>query len=262
MSLPGLTVTEGFVAVDGGKVFVKTWTPLEQKNVPLILLHDSLGCVATWKDLPEKLCDKIQRMVVAYDRLGFGRSSVRTDPLSLDFVGDEETTLSKIRSELKIDRFALLGYSIGGSMAVVFASRSSDKCTALITESAQAFVEDKTLEGIRKTRADFNDPELFAKLEKYHGEKTSWILNSWVETWNSPKYSNWSLKEYLPSVKCPLLAIHGDNDEYGSVAFPNLICNLAGGPAEKHIIQSCGHIPHREKPELIFKLITEFLAKN
>jgi pimeloyl-ACP methyl ester carboxylesterase len=41
------------------------------------------------------------------------------------------------------------GHSVGGAMAVATAARIPDRCAAVITESAQAFVEDRTVAGIR-----------------------------------------------------------------------------------------------------------------
>lgn len=133
-----------------------------------------------------------------------------------------------------------------------------ERCLGVITEAAQAFVEDRTLEGIRKAQVDFKDPKVFSRLEKYHGEKTQWVLDAWIQVWLSEAFSGWSLKDELPEVHCPLLAIHGDRDEYGSNKFPEMICELTGGPSEKMIVPECGHVPHREKTELILEKAVAF----
>jgi len=63
------------------KLFVKQWIPetanrtAEYAKAPIVLLHDSLGCVGLWKDFPESLARETGRAVYAYDRLGYGRSS-------------------------------------------------------------------------------------------------------------------------------------------------------------------------------------------
>lgn len=254
-------ISEQFVQISGGTLFVKTWTPNNpSKNPPLILLHDSLGCVEMWRDFPQALCTQTGRKIIAYDRLGFGRSSAREALPSPRFVSEEaEIYLPALLKSLNIQRFALFGHSVGGAMAVVSAGALAGQCEAVITESAQAFVEDRTREGISKAKGDFADPKIFAKLEKYHGAKTRWVLDAWIEVWLSDAFADWSLKADLPKMKCPALVIHGDQDEYGSVRFPDMICQYAGGRTEKQVLQNFGHVPHRESPELTLQLVKEFL---
>lgn len=147
-------------------------------------------------------------------------------------------------------------------MAVVAAGTLKQNCTAIITESAQVFVEDRTRAGISKAKTDFADPKVFGKLEKYHGEKSKWVFDAWTEVWLSEGFASWNLKNDLPKVQCPVLAIHGDKDEYGSTKFPEVITELAGGPAQKEIIADCGHVPHREKPDMILNLVAKFFTKT
>lgn len=98
-------------------------------------------------------------------------------------------------------------------MAVVCAGRLSEHCEAVITEAAQAFVEDRTRQGILQAKADFEAPRIFEKLEKYHGDKTKWVLNAWINVWLSNEF-DWNLESDLPQMKCPTLVIHGNKDEY------------------------------------------------
>lgn len=261
-----IEIKEELVAVPGGSVFVKSWTPTksQRKNqkAPLILFHDSLGCVEMWRDFPKKLCDILQRKVIAYDRLGFGRSSARVEPPSARFIKEEaEVYLPALLLALGLDRFTVFGHSVGGAMAIEVAGRFHDRCLGVVSESTQAFVEDQTRKGIQQARENFKAPEEFKRLEKYHGKKTQWVLDAWIKVWLSDDFSNWSLKDALLKMKCPTLVIHGENDEYGSNAFPNLICQLAGGTTEKQILEKVGHNPHRENPDLIQYLTKKFLSK-
>ena len=56
---------------------------------PLILLHDSLGCVELWRDFPGLLAQRLQRPVLAYDRLGFGKSAPRAAIPGPEFIDEE-----------------------------------------------------------------------------------------------------------------------------------------------------------------------------
>ncbi|MFX6218451.1 alpha/beta fold hydrolase, partial [Acinetobacter baumannii] len=68
-----------------------------------------------------------------------------------------------------VDKVILFGHSVGGGMAVSAAAQWPQRVLAVITESAQAFVEDRTLQGIQEARTRFADPAQLARLAKYHG---------------------------------------------------------------------------------------------
>jgi pimeloyl-ACP methyl ester carboxylesterase len=251
-----------FVDVPGGQVYVKRWVPDDcRTSIPLVLLHDSLGCVDAWREFPRQLAEHVSRPVIAYDRLGFGHSTARQEVPSLRFIEEEsEIFFPAICKGLNLDSFALFDYSVGGEMAVVIAGEMGERCEKLVVVSAQGFVEERTVQGIHQAQERFADPEQLARLARWHGDKTAWTLRAWWEVWLSPDFATWSLAPYLPPVRCPVLAIHGDQDDYGSLAVPEMICRLAGGPCEMQILEGCGHMPQRERPEEVFRLVTKFLA--
>jgi pimeloyl-ACP methyl ester carboxylesterase len=262
MSQSDVSSTDGTVKVPGGTVFVRRWNAATvSSNGPLILLHDSLGCVELWRDFPGRLARQLDVPVLAYDRLGFGHSSERKDMPDAGFIREEaEQTFPALRDELGVTNFALFGHSVGGAMALVIASKAGDLCRAVVSESTQAFVEDRTLSGIRAAKTNFQQPEQLDRLRRWHGAKAQWVLDAWTEVWLSPAFASWSLASDLPLVKCPILVIHGDTDEYGSVRFPESICRSAGGRAELHVLKGCGHVPHREQQDTVIDLVCGFSA--
>lgn len=252
-----------FVLVPGGEVFVRTWVPsVLTQEIPLVLLHDSLGSVELWRDFPAALADSTGRKVIAYDRLGFGKSSLLTQRPPRSFIWDEGAMhLPALLERLEIEEFCLLGYSVGGSMALCAAAAHPARCRAVVTIAAQMFVEDRTLRGIEAAMERFAKPEAMARLEKWHGPRAGWILDAWFEVWRAPDYQDWSMTETLPGVRCPVLAIHGDQDEFGSVAFLELIRDRSGGPVEVVVMEGCGHMPQRERREETLALVKEFLEQ-
>ncbi|WP_129777963.1 alpha/beta fold hydrolase [Peristeroidobacter soli] len=256
-----LATTDSFVPVPGGNIFVRQWRGPRAAGVPLVLLHDSLGSVELWRDFPALLAEASNRPVIAYDRLGFGQSTQRTDPPSCQFIDEEaERFFPAVRDALGLERFALFGHSVGGAMAIRMAASVRTQCEAVITESAQCFVEARTLEGIRTAQASFEDPAQRQKLAKWHGDRTQWVLDAWIKVWLAPEFANWSLDPWFPRVACPVLAIHGDRDEYGSEEFPRRIAGRVSGPSAMILLPDCGHVPHRERRDEVLRLMTSFLA--
>jgi len=252
-----------WIAHPGGRLFVREW-PAAQDGAarpPLVLLHDSLGCVELWRDFPARLARATGRRVIAYDRAGFGRSDARSGRLPLDFIAEEASEwFPRVCRHFDIDRFAVLGHSVGGGMAVHIAARHAGRCEALVTIAAQAFVEDRTLAGLRAARASFAEPGALERLARYHGDKAGWVLSAWLDTWLDPAFAGWSLAGVLPGVRCRARALHGELDEYGSAAHPAMIERLAGGPARSEMLAGLGHVPQRERPDEIARRVADFLA--
>ncbi|MCB1909111.1 MAG: alpha/beta fold hydrolase [Rhodocyclaceae bacterium] len=246
----------------GGSLFVRRWRTAETaQRAPVVLFHDSLGSVDLWRDFPAALCGRSGREVIAYDRLGFGRSDAHPDRLTTDFVATEaEGGFAALRQGLAFDRFVLVGHSVGGGMAVHCAARYPDACVALVTVAAQAFVEDHTIRGIESARGLFSDPAQFARIAKRHGAKGEWVLDAWIGSWLAPEFADWSLDAALAQVRCPLLAIHGADDEFGTTRHPARIDALSGGPARVVILPDTGHVPHRERTTEVLDAVAEFLA--
>lgn len=259
------TVLDRWIPHPEGRLFAREWrpegSPAADAAAPIVLLHDSLGCVELWRDFPAQLSQATGRRVIAYDRLGFGRSDARAEVLSpLGFIGEEATRyFPAVREHLGLERFVVGGHSVGGGMSIHIAARAGAACQALITLSAQVFTEERTLDGIRAAQLQFQDDAQVAKLARYHGDKARWVLQAWIGSWLHPDFATWTLRGVLPQVLCPVLSIHGDADEYGSVAHPSTIGELAGGPAEVEVRPGGGHLPHREQPDWVCERVARFL---
>lgn len=252
------------IATGRGTLFARTWTPPGSRarpGVTILLFHDSLGCVELWRDFPARLAAATGLRVAAYDRLGFGRSDPYAGALSPTFVRDEASTVvPRVCDALQVGAMIPFGHSVGGGMAIATAAHDPARCVAVVTEAAQAFVEDRTLAGIRSARAEFERPGQVDRLARYHGAKARWVLDAWIETWLAPAFAGWTLDDDLRGVHCPVLALHGDRDEYGSVEHPRRIARLVRGPSRAVILDGCGHVPHREHPARVLDEVARFLS--
>ena len=258
-----ISSSETRVQTPDGQLHVKRWQAQGgAAKAPLVLMHDSLGSVDLWREFPAQLAAATGREVIAYDRLGFGHSDPNPHRLQPSFVESEvEAGFTPLHQALGLGDFVMLGHSVGGGMAAMVAAAYGRQCQALITESAQSFVEDRTLQGIRAARDNFAQPGQLERLARYHGDKAAWVLSAWVDTWLSPPFAHYRLDAALRQVHCPVLAIHGELDEFGSLVHPENICTWAQGPCEAEIIAGGGHVPHRELPDRISSRIAGFLSR-
>lgn len=261
---PLATTEAAWIETPFGPLFARRWFPVRADSAQpvIVLFHDSLGCVELWRDFPRQLCERTGLQVVAYDRLGFGQSAPCPDQLALDFIEDEAANFfPMVRDALGIGRFIAFGHSVGGAMASACAARFGVECVALVTESAQAFVEDRTLEGIRAAKAQFQEPGQLERLARYHGDKAQWVLDAWTETWLADAFAHWTLESIVGHLHCPLLALHGELDEYGSALHPQRIAALAGDRGEAVILAGRHHVPHREDPALVLDKVADYLGR-
>jgi pimeloyl-ACP methyl ester carboxylesterase len=233
------------------------------KNAPtIVFLHDSLGCVTLWRDLPQKLADATQCNVLAYDRLGYGQSEpMNSYKRPVNYLELEADVLNDLLNTFDIDQTILFGHSDGGSIALIAASKYAVRITAVICEAAHIFVEDVTLRGISKAIEAYKNTDLAERLQKYHGNKVDTIFKAWTETWTGSDYRDWNIEHFLPGIKCPLLFIQGEADEYGTLNQVEKTISGISGKAEKYIIPDVGHTPHKEAAGLTFHSVKGFINK-
>lgn len=255
-----ITPTEFEADSPHGPLYGQVWQGDDSK-LPILMLHDSLGAVSLWRDFPQQLAKATGRTVVAYDRAGFGRSTVRTQPVAASFITDEaHEGVLPVMQALGLERVILLGHSVGGGMSLATAAALPEHVAGAVTIAAQTFVEERTLQGIRDAKLAFAQDGQIERLARYHGERARWVLDAWIETWMAPSYADWSLAGVLPNITVPVLAMHGQNDEFGSELHPKMIANLSGGATRMVMLDAIGHMPHREATDRILAEIGGFIG--
>ena len=153
----------------------------------------------------------------------------------------------------------LFGHSDGGSIALIAAAKYPAVIKAVITEGAHIFVEDITLNGIRKAVEAYRTTNLKERLTKYHSDKTEAVFWAWTNTWLSSGFRSWNIETVLPLIACPVLVIQGADDEYGSLEQVNSIINNLSTTSQKLIIPFVGHTPHKEAQEVVLKYSADFI---
>ncbi|PKP67441.1 MAG: alpha/beta hydrolase, partial [Alphaproteobacteria bacterium HGW-Alphaproteobacteria-5] len=185
----------------------------------LVFLHEGLGSIAQWRDFPFAVSLAAHLSAVVYERGGYGNADPLDGPRSIRYIHEEALqSLPEVLRQLQIEDAILIGHSDGGSIALIFAALWPQKVRGIITEAAHVFVEDSTLAGIREAVNQYDSTDLPERLLRYHGSNTEAAFRGWSETWLSPAFRDWNIEEYLPGVRCPVLAIQGRDDEYGTPA--------------------------------------------
>lgn len=226
----------------------------------IVFLHDSLGCIALWRDFPERVGALTQCNVLVYDRQGYGKScGFSYAKRDNDYLEQEADILNQLLDYWNIDQPILFGHSDGGSIALVTAAKYPEKIKAILTEGAHVFVEDITIEGIKEAIQLYETTDLKTKLEKYHGSNTEAMFWAWANTWTTEEFRAWNIEHFLPAIQCPSMIIQGEQDEYGSLKQVASITEKVSGITETFIIPNTGHSPHKENPEVVLEKITSFI---
>jgi pimeloyl-ACP methyl ester carboxylesterase len=227
-----------YESIDGG-----------QGRPALVFLHEGLGSIRQWRDFPAKVCAATGCPGVVYDRYGYGQSEVLAEPRrTVRFMHDEGLiSLPELLSALKVKNPILIGHSDGASIALIHAG-AGHAVRGVVAMAPHVFIEPVCLTSIAKAKTTFETTDLPERLGRYHKDVRK-TFYGWADVWLDPEFKGWDIRgEYLPGVRCPVLAIQGHDDEYGTMAQLDEIEQRVSGPRELLKLEKCGHAPFRDQP--------------
>ena len=226
----------------------------------LLLLHEGLGCVAMWRDFPAKLAAASGCRVVVWSRPGYGASQAYPEPRSLRYMHREaEESLPALLAALQIVRPILIGHSDGGSIALIFAGAFPAVPLGIAVMAPHEFVEEITLAGIRSARVVWETTDWPKKLGRYHHDAPR-VFSDWNDTWLSPPFRDWNIEEYLPKIRCPVLAMQGEDDEYATMRQIDAIAEQVPG-TQRIKLPNCGHTPQRDQEAAVLAALVDFVKR-
>jgi 2-succinyl-6-hydroxy-2,4-cyclohexadiene-1-carboxylate synthase len=247
----------------------------------IVLLHGFTGSKESWRPLREALTER--RRVLAVDLPGHGGTAASVAPAadSLAATGD---LIERALASLGVSRFALLGYSLGGRIALGLALDHPQHVDRLLLESASAGLADPEERALRR-RAD---EELAERIEQGG-------IEAFVDRWEAaPLFATQAqlpaaLREDLrrrrlacsPAGLAASLRAVGTGvqpwlgERLAELALP--VCVVAGALDEKfraigawmaarmrdarfEIVPEAGHAPHLERPERYREIVERFLG--
>ena len=249
----------GEVLVDGKRLETLWIEPADKHRPTIVMLHEGLGSVALWKDFPQRLASRTGCGILVYSRYGHGNSDQLLEKRPVEFMHHEgEVVLPELLDKLSIAKPILLGHSDGGSIALIFAGKYPDQPRALILEAPHVFVEDLSVASITEAKVAYLTTDLPGKLGRYHQhvDATFW---GWNDIWLDPQFRSWNIEEYLPVIRCPILCIQGEEDEYGTIAQVKAI-QVRVPATEILMLPNCKHSPHCDQTEATLEKMAEYMA--
>ena len=239
------------------------WIARERGHAPLVVfLHEGLGSLAMWKDFPQRLCDAAGCRGLVYSRPGYGRSTPRAaeEAWGLDFMHRQaHEVLPALLHALGLggEPVWLFGHSDGGSIALLYAARFVDQVAGAIVLAPHIVVEDLSVASIEQARVAYQDTDLRARLARYHDDPDS-AFWGWNSIWLHPPFRDWSIEDEIAAIACPLLAVQGRDDEYGTLEQIRDIARRVP-QTELLVLDNCGHSPQRDQPEALIAAATAFI---
>lgn len=228
----------------------------------LVFLHEGLGSTSMWKNWPDQVCAATGCRGLVFSRYGYGNSSPRphSEKWPVSFMHSQaQDHLPAFLSALGLDeqRPILFGHSDGGSIALLYAAMYPDRVKAIAVAAPHIFVEDITISNIELARDAWLNTDLPKRLGRYHQDPDS-AFWGWNDIWLNPEFRAWNIESYLEKITCPILAIQGEDDEYGTLDQIYGIKRLAS-QTQLCVIPKCGHSPHRDQPDAVLHALNTFL---
>jgi pimeloyl-ACP methyl ester carboxylesterase len=247
----------------GGTANTDNATDTAAEQPVMVFLHEGLGSVSLWKDFPDQLCAHIGMRGLVYSRPGYGKSTPRRtdeqwDPDFMHLQAYE--VLPTLLLELNVQRPWLFGHSDGGSIALLYAAQFPTALSGAIVVAPHLFVEDISVESIERARHAYRHQGLRERLARHHDDVDSAFFG-WNDAWLSPAFRAWNIESIVPNILSPLLAVQGEQDEYGSLRQIHRIQQLQ--PASEIIaLAACGHSPHRDQPKALMTAVGDFIRRH
>lgn len=246
-------------------------------GTPLVLLHGFTGSKSTWLPFIDQWKEKFQ--VIIIDLPGHGKTKVKSEGTMESYCGD----LIQLFNHLHIDTCHVLGYSMGGRMALSLTLLYPERIKSLILESSSPGLQykeeresrkknDENLarkieeEGIKSfvhyweniplfaTQKELPD-KIFNSLRKERLSQSKEGLALSLRTMGTGSQPTWWDK--LSTVNQDVLLIVGEIDQKFVIINEEMNRKLING--ELIIIKNAGHAIHVEEPEKFDKLVTAFL---
>jgi pimeloyl-ACP methyl ester carboxylesterase len=248
--------TTGTVHVAGCALTTATWG---EGPPEVIVLHDGLGSIAQWRDVPAAIAEATGRTVLAYDRAGHGRSTpVPTGPWPADWLHREARVLGAVIDAVGAQRPALVGHSDGGSIAAIHAM-DGGATGPIVLLAAHSWVERATYDAIAEMR---RAPERIVRALARAHDAPDALFEAWSGVWTGEEFGRWDIRDRLGAIDVPVLVVQGEADEYATPHHAIATTEAIGANATCRLLPELGHLLHHQAADTVVRLVTEHLDRR
>ena len=143
---------------------------------------------------------------------------------------------------------------------MLYAARFPDLIAGAVVLAPHILVEEISVTNIAAARTAYTATDLRQRLARYHADVDS-AFWGWNDIWLSPEFRDWNITQELVTITCPLLAVQGIDDEYGTLEQIRGIARVVPQCVTAEI-PDCGHSPHRDQPDRLIAAIRDFFNNN
>ncbi len=254
----------GVVRVADADLEYRMIGPAPDAAPTIVLLHEGLGCVALWKDFPDRLAAATGIGVFVYSRRGYGRSSPYETPWPLTYMHDEaREVLPALLDAIGFREGVLFGHSDGASIAAIYAGAVRDhRLRGLVLMAPHFFTEDPGIASIAEAKAAYETTDLRDRLAMHHGDNVDCAFWGWNGAWLEPGFRQWDIREFLPQIEVPVLVIQGQDDQYGTAGQIAAARDKCAGRVSVAHLPDCRHSPHRDQPDKTLDAAATFILRS
>jgi pimeloyl-ACP methyl ester carboxylesterase len=218
----------------------------------IVFVHDGLGSIRQWHDVPERTAAASGRTVLAYDRSGHGRSTpVPTGAWPPNWMTHEADLLARLIEDRASGPVRLVGHSDGGSIALLCATRHPSLVSDVVAVAAHSWVEPKCVAAIAALRRD--PASLVAALGNHHAHAPE-LFEAWSGGWTSAAFASWDIRPLLGAIAVPVAVAQGDADEFATDEMLWATVSAIGTHATALLLHGCRHAVHRDQPDVVVQL--------
>ena len=252
----------GRITAAGKSIEYACLGPSTDEAPTLILLHEGLGCVRLWRDFPKALVAATGLGVFAFSRAAYGQSDPVELPRPLDYMTREaRDVLPEVLDAVGAQHVVLLGHSDGATIAAIHAGIEADpRVLGIILMAPHFFTEPQGLSAIAQARVAYEKGDLKEALARYHANPDNAFLG-WNDAWLDPAFETWNVESVIDTIRVPVLAIQGCDDQYGTLAQIHTLSRRTQVTVDTLILDACRHNPHLDCEGDVVSAVAGFCAR-
>jgi len=239
------------------------WIGSEGRDKPvLVFLHEGLGSIGQWRDFPARVAQASAAAPSSTSATDTGNRSIEGKKTEMS-ASCMTKRWKHFPSCSRIWKFATPSWS-----AIPTARRSplihagaGNPVRGVVAMAPHVFIEPVCLDSIRKAKQAFEKPicprSSAVTIAMRAGLSTAGRTSGSIRS-----FERWDIREdYLLGIRCPVLAIQGRDDEYGTLEQLAAISRRVAGRCELVELPECGHSPFRDQPEAVLSCVSSFIGK-